>query len=136
MKKVNRSRLRHGRASAKCGIRRHRAGTLRLKLRWITIACAALACLGFFAARNGAEQVDSGWAVSIPSPLATGSTRNAEQELVIRHVLEQTGQPLLRKPPSGQPNAAANKQGEGGVRFAARPGTANLDGWRPAAEAV
>ena len=71
----------------------------------------------------GREQVDSGWAVAIPSPLATGSTNNVEQELVIRHVLEQTQQPLLRKPESGQTNAAKNGSTEGGLRFAVRPET-------------
>ena len=104
MKKANRSTGRRGRGSANRGIGSCRAGGLHLKLRWLAVACATLACLGLFAARNWAELVDSGWAVAAPSPLANGATNTAEQELVIRHVLEQTQQPLLRKPESGQSN--------------------------------
>ena len=131
MKKINRSTGRHRRLSAKNGIGSYREAALRIRLRWLFVVCTALACLGLFAARNGAEQVDSGWAVAVPSPLANGSTNNAEQELVIRHVLEQTRQPLLRKPESEQATSAKNGNTEGGLRFAARPETSNVDGWRP-----
>ena len=130
MKKANRSMGRRGRGSAKCGIGSYRAAALHVKLRWLAVACATLACLGLFAARNGAEQVDSGWAVAIPSPLAKGATNTAEQELVIRHVLEQTRQPLLRKPESGQASSAKNGNTEGGLRFAERPEATSVDGWR------
>lgn len=132
MKKANRSTGRRGRGFAKRGIGSYRAGTLHVKLRWLVAACIAPACLALFATRNGAEQVDSGWAIAIPSPLANGATSSPEQELVIRHVLEQTRQPLLQKPKSGQASSAKNGNNEGGVRFAARPETTNVDGWRPA----
>src|SRR6478735_7025836 len=98
MKKANRSMGRRCRGSANCGIGSYRPAGLHVKLRWLAVTCATLACLGLFAARNVAELVDSGWAVATPSPLANGATNTAEQELVIRHVLEQTRQPLLRKP--------------------------------------
>ncbi len=80
--------------------------------------------------------MDSGWAVAIPSPLAKGSTRNAEQELVIRHVLEQTQQTPLRKPSRGQTGSAAKGHVEGGVRFAVRPEMTTVDGWRSAGPAL
>ena len=103
--------------------------------RWLFVTFAALSCWGLLAVRNGAEQVDSGWAVAIPSPLATGApTFNLEQELVIRHVLEQTRQPLLRKAPSGSATHAETSGID--VRFAVRPevSTASADGWRAAGQ--
>src|SRR4051812_2821859 len=132
MKKANRSTGRRRQRFAKREISGYRAAVLQIKLRWLAVICATLVCLGLFAARNGAQQVDSGWAVAIPSPLASGATNSPEQELVIRHVLEQTRQPLLRKPESGQANAPKKENTEGGLRFAARPESSTVDGWRAA----
>jgi hypothetical protein len=99
------------------------------------VVVAALGCWILLAVCNGAEQVDSGWAVAIPSPLAKGPAPvNLEQELVIRHVLEQTRQPLLRKTPSPQVVASGSEQ-SAALRFAERPETAP-DGWRPAAQPI
>jgi hypothetical protein len=133
MKKVHRSKIRHGRVSSKLNFGSFGETALRVRMRWLFVTCVALVCLGIFAARNGAEQVDSGWAVSVPSPLATGPTNNPEQELVIRHVLEQTQQPLLRKPTSGSASSVTNGHTEAGLRFAVRPEASSVDGWRPAA---
>src|SRR3954447_7778463 len=107
-----------------------------LRVRWVVVVCATLVCLGLFAARNGAQQVDSGWAVAIPSPLATGATNTAEQELVIRHALEQTRQPLLRKPESAIASPAKNGNTDGRLRLAAPPEATTLDGWRPSSPSL
>src|SRR5215213_8025388 len=98
MKKASRLMARDRRVSSKLAFGSF--GETALRVRWLAVSCATVVCLGLFAARNGAQQVDSGWAVAIPSPLATGATNTAEQELVIRHAMEQTRQPLLRKPES------------------------------------
>jgi hypothetical protein len=132
MKKAKRSMGRRGRGSANSGIGSYRAAGLHAKLRWLVVTGATLACLGVFAARNGAELVDSGWAVATPSPLANGTTNTAEQELVIRHVLEQTRQPLLRTPGSGQAGSSKNGNTEGGLRFAVRPETKSEENWHAA----
>ena len=132
MKIVNCSTARPCRISTKAGIGSYREAVLRIRPQWLFVVCLAIVCLVLFAARNGAQQVDSGWAVGIPSPLATGSTYNPEQDLVIRDVLEQTRKPLLRKPAIGQSSSATNGSTEGNVRFAARPETKNVEGWRAA----
>src|SRR4051812_17223641 len=118
MKKVHRSKIRSRRVSSRleCGSFGETA-----RRGWLLVTFVALVWLGVFAARNGAEQVDSGWAVAVPSPLATGSASNPEQELVIRHVLEQTQQLRLRKPAGGPANSATNGHTEAGLRFAERP---------------
>src|SRR5437016_4503468 len=98
MKKVNRSaERRHGMAfDSRTG---HGSAGERARWRWVTIGGASLVCCALIAVRNGAEQVDSGWAVAIPSALDNNQAPNLEQQLVIRHVLEQTQpQPLLHKP--------------------------------------
>src|SRR5205085_6201238 len=103
--------------------------------RWFLITFAALACWFMLAVRNGAEQVDSGWAVAVPSPLATGSTPpTAEQQLAIRRVLEQTQQPLLRTPAHGQTVQSKTDPTPVGLRFAVRPDAA--DGWRPVGQPI
>ena len=98
--------------------------------RWVMAASAAVACGMLWAGTNGAEQVDSGWAIASPSPLATGSKPNdPHQQIILRHVLEQTQQPLLQKP---SPTSAAQKttdNGHSGLRFAAR--NDGEEGWRP-----
>lgn len=129
MKKVCRSTCRRRRVFAKLGIGSFRETTLQVKPRWLLVTFAAIICWFMLAVRNGAEQVDSGWAVSVPSPLASGSTpANPEQQLLLRHVLEQTQQPLLRKPAPSQAMQPAPERTPAGVRFAVRP---EADGWRP-----
>src|SRR5262245_777693 len=129
MKKDNRSGKRR-RISATRGKKNYREAALRIKLRWLFAICAAIVCLGSLVARNVAQLVDSGWAVASPSPLATGSG-SAEQDLVIRHVLEQTRQPLLTKKPSTQATTAKNGSTQEDARFANRADAPKVDGWRP-----
>lgn len=92
----------------------------------------ALGCWVMLAVRNGAQQVDSGWAVAVPSPIAQGTGQaNTEQELVIRHVLDQTQAPLLRHQPVSTPATATDTNAKAGLRFAdASP--SKTEGWRPA----
>jgi hypothetical protein len=103
--------------------------------RWLMAAVAAVFCGALWAATNSAEQVDSGWAVASPSPIATGNkASDAHQQFILRPVLEQS-QPLLVKKPSPPPavdttekNGAAEKSSTA-VRVAARPDSD--EGWRP-----
>ena len=133
MKKANRTMARYRQRFMKRRARGNRMGTLRVKLRWLVIGCATIAGLGLFAARNGAETVDSGWAVAVPSPLAKGA-RHTDQDLVLRHVLEQSHQPILQTAPKVQPAVTDGNPTDGGVRFANRPEKekATADGWRSA----
>ncbi len=131
MIKVNRTTGRRSRVFPKGGFGRLRETARRERPRWLLLAVAALLGWTVFAVRNGAEEIDSGWAVAIPSPLASGSApANLEQQLILRHVLEQSQQPLLRKPAPG--HAAQSKPEHAhadGVRFAVRP--EGVDVWRP-----
>src|SRR5437764_1105425 len=148
MKKSNRATGQRRRGSSKLGIRSFglwlapssRETVLRVRPRWLLVIVAALGCSLLLAVRNGAEQVDSGWAVATPSPLGNGSTTTTnEQQLVIRHVLEQNQQPLLQKatpakaaPAQATPAQTAKpitKQTPASARYAARPEVNN--GWRP-----
>src|ERR1700719_4565881 len=135
MKKLNRVTGRRRRVSSKLGFGSLRETAPRVRPRSLGIIVTALACWFMLAVRNGAEQVDSGWAVAVPSPLATGSTPpNAEQQLVIRHVLEQTQQPLLRTPAPGQATQSKTDHTPVGLRFAVRPEV--TDGWRPVGQPI
>src|SRR4051812_12361901 len=135
MKKANRTKRQRRGISSKLGIGPLREIALRVRLRWLMVTFAALGCWITLAVRNGAEQVDSGWAVAIPSPLAKGTApANSEQELVIRHVLEQTQQPLLKKQATGQSSPSARSAATppaAGLRFAERS-EPSADGWRAA----
>jgi len=98
---------------------------------------------------NDAEQVDSGWAVAVPSTIATGSaTHDLQQQAILDHVLEQTRTPLLlnRRPPVvvNVPAPAAGNASKADIenakeelktlRIAVRPD--GIEGWRPAGRAV
>jgi hypothetical protein len=98
---------------------------------------------------NGAEEVDSGWAVATVGgevPQATGhlvfgtqtdlsrkttaiatGTDDPRQQMILHHVLEQERRPLLRNP-IARPAAEVRKESSGGVRFAVRPD--GIEGWR------
>jgi hypothetical protein len=114
----------------------------------IVIVTALLAWL-VLTVENGAEQVDSGWAVAAPegglskangrlilgsqtetprrtSTIATGSN-DPQQQMILYHVLEQGRMPLLQKA-SPDPAPGSEKRSEGGVRFAVRPD--GIEGWR------
>src|SRR5262245_31916170 len=98
--------------------------------RGFPLVCAAAACCGVLAGAKGAELVDSGWAIATPTPITSkAAPADPTHQMVLRHVLDQTQQPLLihRSPsqlPSSQP-----EQNQSGVRFAVRPD--GIDGWRP-----
>ena len=88
---------------------------------------------------NGAEQVDSGWAVSTQRPITLDSKNtDPKQQIILNHVLQQIQVPLLQHPPStqvpavtnGNENTAATTQGS--LRFAVRPD--GVEGWRPAGQ--
>ena len=102
--------------------------------RWWWAASATIVC-GMLWAVAHAQQADSGWAIGVPSPIATGSdTTDLHQQQVLHNVLEQTQQPLLQKPsPTSSPQSATNNV-HGGLRFAVRPdGTV---GWRPVSQTL
>lgn len=98
--------------------------------RWLMAALAAVVCGAVWAATNSAEQVDSGWAISSPSPIATGNkTSDAHQQFILRPVLEGS-EPLLVKKPSPPPAAETTAEKSSiPVRVAARP--EGDEGWRP-----
>jgi hypothetical protein len=133
MKKVNRRTARTHAKNAKLGLGKFRESALRVRPRSIVVLFAALACWFALAVGNRAEQVDSGWAVAIPSSIGHGSaTPSIEQQIVIRNVLEQTQQPLVTKPPAQA--AQTSNQHTAGVRFAVKPD--GVDGWRPAGQPI
>src|SRR3954451_8113270 len=133
MKKVNRSAERRQGMSDRAHIGQESAGE-RARWRWTTIGGASLVCCALIAVRNGAEQVDSGWAVASPSPIGASQAPTPEQQLVIRHVLEQTQpEPWLRKPASSQAaQSTTEAKPTTAPRPAARPQAA--DGWRSVSE--
>src|SRR5438128_1573632 len=95
--------------------------------RWVVVGGASLVCCALIAVRNGAEQVDSGWAVARPSPLVGSQEPNLEQQLVIRHVLEQTQpEPWLHKPATAQ--STIEPKPAAAPRVATR--SEGADGWR------
>ena len=100
------------------------------------MATFVTACCTLFAATNGAEQVDSGWAIAIPSPLATGpTTTDTHQQIILRQVLDEMQQPLLQKPsPTSAKQLAPQHEGHTGLRFAVRPD--GVEGWRAAGPAL
>jgi hypothetical protein len=92
----------------------------------------AVACCSLLAVTNGAEQVDSGWAIGVPTPLSKGSkTADIHQQMILRRVLEETQQPILRNPPPSAAEKHAIQHDSGiDLRFAVRP--EGVDGWRAA----
>lgn len=100
--------------------------------RLLLTTFAAVVGWTLLAVTNGAEQVDSGWAIAVPSPLATDSkAADPHQQMVLRHVLEQK-QPLLQKPSPTSAAQTSTDRSHSGLRFAVRPD--GVDGWRPAAQ--
>lgn len=97
---------------------------------WLVLVALATAAMGTtVAALHGAELVDSGWAIGIPAPLATGRPADVQQQAIFRKVLD--GTRLLQKP---SPSSAALKlrpESPGNdPRVAVRPD--GVEGWRPA----
>jgi hypothetical protein len=112
--------------------------------RWLLATFVMVACCTLWAVTYGAELVDSGWAIGIPSPFSNGeSNDDAHQQLLLQRVLDQTNVPLLNSVPS-TPNPVGAKSPSAGpakqtlvearqeTRVAARPDI--LDGWRAALE--
>jgi hypothetical protein len=136
MNKVNRFLRRRPRASLKFEIASSfRRSARYIRPRWLVVGVVALCCWVLLAVQNGAEQVDSGWAVAVPSPLAPGAVpMTPEQHVAIRHVLEQI-QPPLRKSGSTQPDQSSQSENDHSsidLRFAVRPD--QMEGWRPAGQ--
>ena len=110
--------------------------------QWLLFACTMCAGGIWLAATRGAEQNDSGWAIAAPSPIAKGEkSHDFRQQIVLRHVLEQTQQPLLKQPSPNSTTPTANstaapsaaERGQSGLRLSIRPD--GSDGWRPAGQA-
>ncbi len=65
---------------------------------WRTAALAGVVCCTLLAVTHGADQVDSGWAVGVPSPFAKApSLSDSHQQMILRKVLDQP-RPLLHSP--------------------------------------
>jgi hypothetical protein len=93
------------------------------------VTILAIAGSTVWAATNGAEQNDSGWAVGIPSPLGYGAKSvDPHQQSILRGVLEDTQRPLLQKRSPSSSAQAGAEQAHAGMRFAVRPD--GVDGWR------
>src|SRR3954469_11913070 len=95
--------------------------------RWLMAIAAGIVCCALLAVSHGADQVDSGWSIGLPSPFATApKTCDPHQQYILRSVLDQTQHPLLQKP---RPTSVLEPAGEGTAadqeRIAARP-----EGWR------
>jgi hypothetical protein len=112
------------------------AARLRQPRRRLTIATTLLLC-GLCAVPNGAEPFDSGWSISTPPPMATGTKHpHPQHELTLRQVLDQPQKPLLSRPPAppaaAETNTGSNpgSAGRGSLHFAVRPD--GIEGWRPA----
>ena len=105
-------------------------GTASLRQRrWLIVTILAIAGSTVWAATNGAEQNDSGWAVGIPSPLGYGAKSvDPHQQSILRGVLEDTQRPLLQKRSPSSSAQAGAEQAHAGMRFAVRPD--GVDGWR------
>lgn len=100
------------------------------------IVVASLVGCGLLVVENGAEQVDSGWAVSTQPPITLDSKHtDPKQQIILNHVLQQIQVPLLQIPPGPQAPAATNgyekaaSTNQGSLRFAVRPD--GVEGWRP-----
>jgi hypothetical protein len=66
---------------------------------WLILSLTTVVCCAFFAATNGADQVDSGWIVGVPSPFAKEpKTYDSHQQFILRSVLDQSEHPLLQNP--------------------------------------
>ncbi|HVT28791.1 MAG TPA: hypothetical protein VHE81_12325 [Lacipirellulaceae bacterium] len=137
MKRNNRSKGRRSGAAVKIASPGIGPAVIRARQRWLVIAIAALGTWTLLAVRGRTQQADSGWAIATPSPLAKGSaSANLQQQLVIRRLLDQTQQPLLRKTPPSPANSdkqATADQSRSNIHLAERPnGSAAVGNWRPA----
>ena len=119
----------------------------RPQRRWLTIATTLLIC-GVCAVQNGAEQFDSGWAVSTPSSIAPGQKHpNPQHELTLRQVLEQSQKPMLSREP-GATHRVPGRENKNSplpadpprrvpgspLRYAVRPD--GIEGWRSAGPVI
>src|SRR5262245_25076103 len=114
MTKVNYSRQRTSPASIR-------------QQRWLLVTFAALAGCTLLTVTNRAEQSDSGWAVGTPTISFGPSSANSHQQPILRHVIEQSHEPLLRNPsPSAIERSASDTSTA--PRTAAKADAG--DGWR------
>ena len=101
--------------------------------RWLVLCLTAVVCCAFFAATHGADQVDSGWIIGVPSPFARNPTAyDSHQQFILRSVLDQTQHPILQKPAAAS-NAKRENQGDDSSqqRIAVRNG---VNGWHKPGE--
>jgi hypothetical protein len=81
----------------------------------------------------GAELVDSGWAIAVPAPLATGQPADVQQQMILRHLLD--GTQLLLKPSPSSPAHTIRPASQVDIpRVAVRPD--DVEGWRPAGRSI
>ncbi len=94
---------------------------------------AGIVCCALLAVSHGADQVDSGWSIGVPSPFATApKSYDAHQQYILRSVLDQTQHPLLQNP---RPTAVAPPESEDGSRSQERIAT-RPEGWHKTGETV
>src|SRR6476469_10032017 len=100
--------------------------------RWLMAIAAGIVCCALLAVSHGADQVDSGWSIGLPSPFATApKTCDPHQQYILRSVLDQTQHPLLQKPSPSVLGPESEDNAAGQERIAARP-----EGWRKAGEST
>jgi hypothetical protein len=105
--------------------------------RWLILSLTTVVCCALFAATHGAEQVDSGWIVGVPSPFAKEpKTYDSHQQFILRSVLDQSEHPLLQNPrptsiTTATPETQADKPAQ--ERIATREG---VNCWRKPGDAV
>ena len=108
--------------------------------RWLLATFATMVGCTLWAVANAAEQIDSGWAVGVPSPFSTGGRdEDPHQQMLLRRVLDETNVPLLKtvpnrpSAPTGTAQSAAGNQAkvdsQKEPRVASRP--EGVDGWHP-----
>lgn len=102
--------------------------------QWLLLVTLVITAMGTIAAAlHGAELVDSGWAIAVPAPLATGQPDDVQQQLIFQHVLG--GTQLLRKPsPGSTANTSKLESDTFDPRVAVRPD--GVDGWQPVVRGV
>ena len=117
---------------SKLRARRPAIGRSRVLLILATLTCCALV-----AAKNGAQQVDSGWAVATQLPVGPQPHPvDPRQQAILHHLLQQTQISLLPHAtnvttiPAADAAAKAGISSNGTLRFAVRPD--GIEGWRPA----
>jgi hypothetical protein len=99
--------------------------------RVLMAIAAGIVCCALLAVSHGADQVDSGWSIGVPSPFATApKSYDTHQQYILRSVLDQTQHPLLQNP---RPTAIAQPENEDRSRSQERIAT-RPEGWHKIGE--